>query len=73
MAQFAHVRTSLAKSNADEVQLAADPEDIQPVPDVPEEIQLQRNDEPHSFTATAKARPAGFPNSVLDVLDGKKV
>jgi hypothetical protein len=35
--------------------------------------QLQRNDEPHSFTATAKARPAGFPNSVLDVLDGKKV
>lgn len=25
--------------------------------------QLQRNDEPHSFTATAKARPAGFPNS----------
>lgn len=34
------------KSNADEVQLAADPEDIQPVPDVPEEIQPHVHIEP---------------------------
>ena len=46
MAQFAHVRTSLAKSNADEVQLAADPEDIEPLPDVPLEIKPHVHIEP---------------------------
>ena len=46
MVQFAHVCTSLAKSDADDVQLAADPEDIQPVPDVPEEIQPHVDIEP---------------------------